>query len=123
MTNIYENIDKLIEYGMLTGLIGDADKIYVRNRLLTKLKLDSYEETGAVCNSADELDEILGEITDYAFESGLIENNSIVYRDIFDTEIMDTLTPYPYVDTDKFNALFKETSENATDYIIFGIEC
>lgn len=36
---------------------------------------------------------------------------------------MDTLTPYPYVDTDKFNALFKETSENATDYIIFGIDC
>ena len=92
---IFEQIDKLVSYGLLTGLISHQDKMYVRNRLLTKLNLDSYEETGAVCKDVSELDGILNAICDYAAENGMLENNSIVYRDIFDTEIMDVLTPYP----------------------------
>ena len=54
---IYEAIDKLISYGILTELIEESDKIYVRNRLLALLKLDSYEETGKKCESIEELDE------------------------------------------------------------------
>ena len=92
---IYQNIDRLVSYGLLTGLIEQSDKMYVRNRLLTKFNLDEYEETDAVCTDVSELDEILEGILDYAAEKGLLENNSVVYRDIFDTEIMDTLTPYP----------------------------
>ena len=69
---IYQNIDKLVSYGLLTGLIEETDKMYVRNRLLTKLKLDEYEETGAVCKDVSELDEILEGILDFAAESGLL---------------------------------------------------
>ena len=105
---IFESIDKLVSYGCMTGLISEEDKIYVTNRLLTKLGLDSYEETGAVCNSVDELDVILDDITDYAAEKGMLENNSIVYRDIFDTEIMDTITPYPSTVIKEFNTLYAD---------------
>ncbi|MBQ2968268.1 MAG: UDP-glucose--hexose-1-phosphate uridylyltransferase [Clostridia bacterium] len=119
---IYQNIDRLISYGLLTGLIGEYDKMYVRNRLLTKLKLDEYEETGAVCTDVSELDEILDGILDYAAESGLLENNSVVYRDIFDTEIMDTLTPYPSTVIHTFNSLYEKSSKDATDYF-YKLSC
>ena len=33
-----------------------------------------------------ELEEILNDICDYAAEHNLIENNSVVYRDLFDTK-------------------------------------
>lgn len=119
---IYEKIDKLVSYGVMTGLIGEADKMYVRNRLLTKLGLDSYEETGAKCTDISELDEILEGILDYAAEQGMLENNSVVYRDIFDTEIMDTLTPYPSTVVDKFNSLYEKSSKEATDYF-YKLSC
>lgn len=119
---VYEGIDKLVSYGIMTGLIKQGDAIYVRNRLLTKLGLDSYEETGAVCSSIEELDEILDSLVDYAAENGLLENNSIVYRDIFDTELMDTLTPMPSVVAEKFEELYKESPIKATDYF-YKLSC
>ena len=119
---IYEAIDKLISYGILTELIEESDKIYVRNRLLALLKLDSYEETGAKCESVEELEEILDAITDYAVENGLIEIDSILYRDIFDTAVMDVLTPYPSTVINKFNELFKNSSKDATDYF-YKLSC
>ncbi|MEE0409766.1 MAG: hypothetical protein UD759_03200, partial [Clostridia bacterium] len=91
---IYNKIDALVEYGIRTGLIKEADKFFVRNRLLTKLGLDDYEESDAV-DTAETLEEILDAITDYAVVNGMLESDSIVYRDIFDTEIMETLTPFP----------------------------
>ena len=119
---IYQNIDKLVSYGLLTGLIEETDKMYVRNRLLTKLNLDEYEETGAVCKDVSELDEILEGILDFAAESGLLENNSVVYRDIFDTEIMDTITPYPSTVINTFNGLYEKSSKAATDYF-YKLSC
>ena len=119
---IFEAIDKLVSYGELTELIDKTDRIYVRNSLLAKLGIDSYEPTGAVCRSVDELEGILDEITDYAAERGMLENNSIVYRDIFDTEIMDTLTPYPSLVIELFNLLYKKSPKEATDYF-YKLSC
>lgn len=119
---VFEAIDKLVSYGVLTGLIGEGDRIYVRNRLLTKLGLDSYEETGAECESVEELDGILETLLDHAAEKGLLENNSVVYRDIFDTELMDTLTPFPSAVTEKFYALYKNSPVDATDYF-YKLSC
>ena len=51
-----------------------------------------------------------------------MENNSIVYRDIFDTEIMDTLVPYPSTVIDKFNSLYENSPKAATDYF-YKLSC
>ena len=112
---IYEKIDKLLSYGIMTGLIDENDKIYVRNRLLALLKLDSYEETRCVCHNVEELGQILSAITDFAVEQGLVQN-SIVYRDIFDTALMDILTPYPSTVIGEFNRLYKLSPKQATVY-------
>ncbi len=119
---INEQIDKLVSYGILTGLIQEADKVYVRNRILTKLGMDAYEETNAVCNAVEELDDILEKITDYAAEQGMLESNSVVYRDIFDTEIMNTLTPYPSTVIGEFERLYREDAKAATDYF-YKLSC
>lgn len=112
---INKSIDKLISYGLLTSLIKESDTIYVRNKILTKLALNSYEETNEKCESVNELSEILKAITDFAVEKGMVED-SIVYRDIFDTEIMDILTPYPSTVIDTFKEKYEISPENATDY-------
>lgn len=119
---IYEELDRLVSYGILTGLIDESDSIYVRNRLLTKLGLDAYEETEAKCGGTEELDDILKNITDYAVSQGMLENDSVVYRDIFDTEIMDTLTPYPSTVIKEFNSRYERSSKEATDYF-YKLSC
>ena len=119
---IYEQIDKLLSYGIITRLIEESDDVYARNRILALLKLDSYEKTGARCESVDELETILDSITDYAVQNGLIENDSIVYRDMFDTALMDILTPYPSTIINKFNNLYDISPEEATDYF-YTLSC
>ena len=119
---IYEQIDKLLSYGIMTGLIEESDKVYVCNRLLALLKLDCYYETGCVCHNAEELGEILSAITDYAVEKGIIENDSIVYRDMFDTAVMDILTPYPSTVIKTFKNLYKSSPKEATDYF-YKLSC
>ena len=118
---IYTKIDELINYAIDAELISESDKIYVRNRLLTKLGLDDYEVTDS-CDKSNTLEEILDAITDYAAENGLLENNSIVYRDIFDTEIMDTVTPFPSTVIEKFNSLYEKSPKQATDYF-YKLSC
>lgn len=112
---INKNIDKLISYGLSVGLIDECDVIYVRNKVLTRLGIDSYEQTNEICSSISELSDILNNIVDFAVGKGLIEDN-IVYRDIFDTEIMDILTPYPSTVIKTFNEKYEISPKKATDY-------
>jgi len=119
---ILKSIDKLISYAVMTGLTPAYDEIYVRNKLIARLGIDSYEPTGAVCKDVSELSSILDEITDYAAKQGMLEADSIVYRDIFDTEIMDILTPPPSVVISRFTELFDASPKLATDYF-YKLSC
>ncbi|MBO7310147.1 MAG: galactose-1-phosphate uridylyltransferase, partial [Clostridia bacterium] len=62
------------------------------------------------------IEEILGALCDYAYENGLIENNSVVYRDLFDTKIMGAITPRPSEVIKKFTSLYCISPVEATDY-------
>lgn len=119
---IYKSIDKLVSYGVMTGLIKNEDKTYVTNRLVHRLGLDSYEPTGEACTDIKELAEILKCMTDYAASKGIVDGDSIVCRDIFDTEIMDILTPYPSTVINEFNGLYATSSKAATDYF-YKLSC
>ena len=119
---IFESIEKLVSYGILTGLITEADRIYVTNRLLTKLNITDFEANGTECKDITELDSILDSLCDYAAENGLLENYSIVYRDIFDTELMDTLTPFPSTVISEFEKRYELSAKEATDYF-YKLSC
>ncbi len=110
-----QSIRKLVTYGLLTGLIEKEDEIYTTNRLLELFGLDELEDGGDVSMSVEELEPVLKEMLDYACEKGLIED-SIVYRDLFDTKIMGLLTPRPSEVIRTFRGKYERDPKEATDY-------
>ncbi len=113
---IQNNILELTEYGLRTGLITETDKIYVINRLLELFGLEELEESAAPDTDKD-LESILNEMLDYAAECGLISENTITYRDLFDTKIMAVLMPRPSEVCEEFWKLYDAAGPKAaTDY-------
>jgi UDPglucose--hexose-1-phosphate uridylyltransferase len=111
---VYEAIKKLVTYGLETGLISKEEKIYSTNLVLDVLKLDDYEEPEENYEKV-ELQAVLKELLDYAVEKGLIED-SVVYRDLFDTRLMNCLMPRPSQVIKTFNEKYAVSPKDATDY-------
>ena len=111
---VYEAIKKLVTYGMETGLISEEEKIYSTNLILDVLKLDDYEEPEENYEKV-ELDPVLKELLAYAVEKGLIED-SVVYRDLFDTRLMNCLVPRPSQVIKTFKEKYAASPEEATNY-------
>lgn len=115
---IKRRISQLVEYGLQTGLLQEADRIYTTNRLLELFELDEPEESDTCVNDTKiQLEEILADMLDYACENGIVKENSVVYRDLFDTKIMSVLMPRPSEVIAQFEKLYTcEGAEAATDY-------
>lgn len=111
---VYEAIKKLVTYGMETGLISEEEEIYSTNLILDVLKLDDYEEPEENYEKV-ELEPVLKELLDYAVEKGLIED-SVVYRDLFDTRLMNCLVPRPSQVIKTFKEKYAASPEEATNY-------
>lgn len=90
---LYENIKKLVEYGIQTGLTPECERIYTTNLLLELFQEDSYEDV-EIDRSSIELETVLEGLLDEAVKRGIIED-SIGFRDLFDTKIMNCLVPRP----------------------------
>ena len=103
----------LVNYAERAGLIEKEDKIFSVNRILEALNLDGIEECEPLENA--ELEDILKSILDYACENGLCED-SVVYRDLFDTKIMGLLTPRPSEVIKKFFSEYEKSPEAATEF-------
>ena len=111
---IYEAIKKLVTYGLETGLVPAEEKIYTTNLILDVLKLSDYEEPAEEYSNV-ELEPVLAEILDYAIANELIED-SITYKDLFDTRIMNCLMPRPSQVIKTFNEKYAVSPKEATDY-------
>lgn len=86
---------------------------------------EGEDKTGAAdegCTAGQEadiigqLEQILGGICDYAYEQGILEENSVGYRDLFDTKVMSLLVDRPSNVIRRFRALYQEDPKKATDY-------
>ena len=113
-TKISANIKQLVEYALEKELICEEDRLYMTNSLMSALKVGEYVEPGEV--EKQPLEEILASLCNYAAENGLLENNSVVYRDLFDTKLMGILTPRPSEVIRNFKELYAESPVKATDY-------
>lgn len=119
---IQEAIRKLIVYGLKTGLVPEEDKIYTTNRLLELFELDELEDVDEQKEQeieetdVEELEDILSCMLDYAYEKGILKENGIVYRDLFDTKIMSTLMPRPSEVIRTFQEYYGQDAQKATDY-------
>lgn len=118
---ITENISTLVNYGIAAGLLDEADRIYTINRLLELFGLDDYDEpqnSVVITNAADfDLEGLLKQMLDYAAAKGILPDDSIVYRDLFDTKVMSLLLPRPSEVISKFQKLYEEQgAKAATDW-------
>lgn len=112
--NIFEAINSLVAYAIRENLIEKEDRVWAVNRVLEVLSMDSME-TDAPVNENAGLEEILGVILDYAVTNGLCED-SIAYKDLFDTKVMGALTPRPSQVIKEFREKYEKSPKEATDY-------
>lgn len=112
---ISKAVKSLVSYGLKTGLLKEEDAVYARNQILDVLRMDEYEEPKAD-GEEPELEEILKILLDYAEEKGLLGGDGVVYRDLFDTKLMNCLMPRPSEVTAEFWKHYEESPQAATDY-------
>lgn len=106
-------IKELTEYGKRTGLLPECEQTYAVNLLLDCFQEDSYEEPGEV--EERPLEDILKDLLDEAVKRELI-TDSVAYRDLFDTKLMNCLTPRPAQVQETFRRKYDENPEEATDW-------
>ena len=112
---IDEAISKLATYALRAGLIEECERTWAVNTILDALKLDSYTEPGKDWEDIH-LAAVLNELLDDAYARGVFTENSVVYQDLFDTELMGRLTPRPAQVIETFQALYRESPRAATDW-------
>ena len=119
---IQENIRELVQYGLLTGLVAKEDEIYTTNKLLELFGEEEYpfefgEETERTEEEAvKRLPELLTEMMDYAVKKGIMQEDGVVYRDLFDTKIMSCLVGRPGEIIRKFWEEYEKSPEAATEF-------
>lgn len=107
-------IKSLVKYAVREGLIDSLDEIWATNRILEILDMDAIDSDAVADENAD-LQAVLGVLLQYAVENGLCED-SVVFKDLFDTKLMGVLTPAPSVVINKFYSLYEESPLKATEY-------
>ena len=112
---VYEAVKGLVQYGLDKGLISEVDAIYARNQILDVMGMDEYEEPQGPAESGD-LEAILKELLDCAADTGALKEDSVVYRDLLDTKLMNCLMPRPSEVERDFWELYKVSPEKATDW-------
>ena len=111
---IYESIKKLVQYGINTGLTPESERIYTTNLLLDLFREDNYEDVSCDLDNIV-LEDVLKDLLDVAVRRGIIED-SIAYRDLFDTKLMNCLVPRPAQIQGEFWKKYETSPETATDY-------
>jgi len=106
-------ISELVSYGLQNNLVHADDKTYVINQLLELFEKAEFQWEDA---EPRQLFEILNDMNDYAVQNGLIEEDTITNRDLFDTKVMGLLTPPPSVIRKIFKDAYAENPKKATDY-------
>ena len=111
---LYEAIKKLVQYGISTGLTPESERVYTTNLLLDIMKEDNYEDVPCDLENIN-LEDVLAELLDEAVKRGII-GDSITYRDLLDTKLMNCLMPRPSQVQAEFWDKYKISPEAATDY-------
>lgn len=107
-------ITELVSYGITAELVAAEDQVYVTNQLLELFDVIDYEPVEVP--EKRELVEILEDLLDYAWAQGILKENTVTMRDLFDTKIMGKLTPAPSVVRRQFTDLYSVDPKLATNF-------
>lgn len=110
---IDENIKRLVQYGIDNKLIPECERIYSTNMLLEVFGKEDFSDPDVEYNLT--LDEILGNLLDAAVKLNIIED-SVTYKDLFDTKIMNCITPRPGQVISTFFEKYEKSPEEATNF-------
>ena len=115
MKTIESLIHELVQYGKTNELILPDDVIYTTNRLLEFFKVEEYNEPNGDITPR-KLHEILADMLVYASQNGLLETDTITYRDLFDTAVMGLITPPPSAVRTAFSTHYADSPQEATKF-------
>ncbi|WP_078556711.1 UDP-glucose--hexose-1-phosphate uridylyltransferase [Bacillus alkalicellulosilyticus] len=114
--NIYEQIERLIQYGIQKKMVSPFDREYVRNRIVRYLELDEYVETKPPTEALESPYDILEQMLDWANEAKRCKENTVTFRDLFDTGLMDCIMPRPSEINYRFKELYAQQPSVATSF-------
>lgn len=110
-------IERLLQFALKKEIITIWDVDLARNKILEVLQLSDVK---AVTVEDEELDSpvsVLDNILDWAVEQGLIKENTVTYRDLFDTKMMGCLVPSQGEIIRRFDELvFEQSPKEATEW-------
>lgn len=109
-------IGNLLDYGVRQGLIAPEDWVYVRNRIIEVLRIDSYDPAAETSDGSAPVDDLLAPLIDDAARRGLIVPDTLEQRDRWDSAVMGAFMPPPSVVAARFRRLHRTDPAAATDY-------
>lgn len=112
---INQLITELIHYATTHRLVAEADIIYTTNRLLELFQETEYLPTPLPVPERP-LHVILEDCLAYAYDKGLLEEDTVTAKDLFDTKIMGLLTPPPSTVRAEFAEHYAHFAKEATDF-------
>lgn len=116
MINAAYEVERLLKFGLRKNMLFCWDVIPTRNALFDLLKLEAPYEA-EVEDSGDETPvNILANICEYAYEAGILENNTITQLDLFSARVMGLLMPrQSEVNRDFYDKMNNGNIKQATD--------
>ena len=116
MVDISLEIFRLVQYGIDHGLLEPEDRVYASNRILNVLGLQEIRPEQPEEEHLSGPEPILTRILDWAAENGRLRENTLTYRDLLDSELMNCLMPRPSEVIRTFWGYFAQSPQAATDY-------
>lgn len=92
-SNAAMNLERLLNFAKEQNMIEELDIIPCRNSLMDLFKINEPYEGKVEKESLESAVPILESLLDYAYEIGLLEENTTTYRDLLDAKIMGLLMP------------------------------
>ncbi|TDR32736.1 UDP-glucose--hexose-1-phosphate uridylyltransferase [Hydromonas duriensis] len=113
---VCDDIARLVNYGVAQNLCQPSDVFYVRHRLMSLLKIDTWVESMASVDTPafGQIQQVLDRLLTYAVEHQVLPNDGITQKDLFDTALMDCLLPPPSVVQARFASNYQQSPVQAT---------
>ena len=118
MNAAYE-LERLLSFGLNKGLLAPLDIVPARNALLDLLRLTEpyeYAKNEVIDENSETAAGILSKLLDYCAAEGILPENTTTYRDLMDARIMGLLLPRASEVQARFDTLYADSHEAATDY-------
>ncbi|WP_368505675.1 UDP-glucose--hexose-1-phosphate uridylyltransferase [Alkalihalophilus sp. As8PL] len=111
--NVFSTITSLLKQAIDQQLIDPMDEIYCRNRILSHLRLDTFNEE--VFTTDHTIPDLLDALVDYAVSENITED-VLDDKEVLAAKIMDCFMPSPSELNRIFYEKYKEDPVVATDY-------